>query len=360
MTWSLQACLSSVQDALPGSLVTPRTFAIMQNRSSVLPDVLSHHFFECRLAHDDHQTDYSGCVSVRDGGRQLLSKYCDDPPVSTVGWDRVNRLFMRWRQPESDLFQKIPLLWLELDEIGEEANYRSSPCVSVCLSNSFADATTGEYLPDPKRQQSYEPWIASIVKTLMGDSAAAMLDSRLNACFKNLPNNAEIIYLAIMLPRSPPAVKISLFLPRQHVIRYLRDINWPASPDALLDILERYCPQQSMLRLDLRISPERPARLDVEFFAKGLPDEVSDRNEFLEKLLQDGLCSSEKGRALQSWTGFEDQILESQTWYSRINRFWFAKLVLEEDKEPQAKAYLGFTPRRLSPFSFPLQAENIV
>ena len=123
----------------------------------------------------------------------------------------------------------------------------------MCLSNSFADATTGEYLPDPKRQQSYEPWIASIVKTLMGDSAAAMLDSRLNACFKHLPNNAEIIYLAVMLPRSPPAVKISLFLPRQHVIRYLRDINWPASPDALLDILERYCPQQSMLRLDLRI-----------------------------------------------------------------------------------------------------------
>ena len=353
MIWPLTETLERVKPYVPHRLVTPQTFDHIQTLASLLPEAMSAYYIECRLAAGSTQVDFSTCVLASKGGREILAgprPAADLPSVMLQNgvWRRVREFLADWASPDSPLYKQIPFIWLEFDGVNE-SQAAPLPCLNFCLDPGYLDRRNGPgnfYHPNTQR---FQPFAEIALAQALGHSIEPRTRQNLVNCFDQLPEGGRIIYMAVMIPRQPAALKINVVLPQDRLLGYLTRVGWTGEVAGLKKVLTTFCDPFNEIRFDLTVGSTIWPRIGLEFFAHTAAD--VHRQLFLEQLVAAGLCAPEKQAALLSWPGSSSEIYSRQSHPTRLSRSWYVKLVYQGGDQLEAKGYLGFAPSFFSLFA---------
>ena len=356
MIWSLGETLKFIEAYLPGQLVSPQAFSHVQTIANLLPEAMSAHYFECRLAAKTHQLDFATCVMASKGGREILAGHnatADLPPILLQHplWRRVREFFRCWADPTSPLYEQVPLIWLGFDQVDGRLPKVPLPCLSFSLNPEHLGRHPSSQPSHHAHTQPYLQFAETTFAGLLGHPLSPQTRQNLQACFDLLPAGGQISYLSAMLSRQPAALKVNGFVPKDQLLAYLTQIGWTGSLAELEQIMATFCTFTDKIKFDLTVGPTISARFSLEFFSKGLSQSDSQRQFFLNQLVDEGLCTPEKRQALLAWFGFSSEVFSHQSWPTRLSRSWYAKIVYQPHQPLEAKGYLGFVPSLFSLFT---------
>ncbi len=346
----LSGMLDAVHPVLP-SLVPEQAFHRLAAGCSDLPAGLTHGIYlECRLS-VDARVDL--VVQVDERGRSILAganpavhlpRRLRDHPF----WEQVRQLCARWADPSSPLSGSVRGVWLEFDTPGEhETEDVPLPGVFVKL--------------EPSAPSASERGLESVLAALPGISPDPVRVQAIRRCAEELRAGAYVSYLGSFAPRGTDAVRVCVVgIGEDALPGYLARVGWSGDPRALHHFLRetgtadgrRLHPGPGMLHLDVDGDAVQP-RIGLEYVLerggqiRGRLHETG----FLDRLVELGLCTAAKRDGLLAWPGYSFEDFAHELWPSLVKRrVNHVKLVYEEGRTPQAKAYLcafsGFYPRR--------------
>lgn len=347
----LSSTLERIGRRLPGGLASTDALTGLRTVCAGLPAALTHGvYLECRLSADERvdlvvQVDERGraiLVGTSPAGR--LPRRLRDHPH----WEQVRRLCARWRDPASPLSGYVRGVWLEFDAMatGGEA--------AVPLPGVFVKL-------QPPASAGPERDLEDVLAALPGISPDPVRARALHRCADDLPPGAYVSYLGSFAPRGTDAVRVCLVgIGGDALPDYLARVGWPGDPRSLEDFLRTVGTADGrhlhggpgMVHLDVGEDAVQP-RIGLEYVLerggqiRGRLHETG----FLDRLVELGLCTAAKRDGLLAWPGYSFEDFAHELWPSLVKRrVNHVKLVYEQGRPPQAKAYLcafsGFYPRR--------------
>jgi hypothetical protein len=347
MLWPAAETFGHVEAHLPPVLVPPEERIRLRAVVRRLPEAAASSFYlECRLGGGKTQPDFLACATTRDGGRDALA--ADEGTVADGGTEEAFRRHLhpflrRWSDPASVLHSQVPLLWFEFDA-GVPGRVVRVPNVLVCIDPGFWDRRPAASAESVSRQ-TFEQVIDAALPSLLGKAPPEALRRSLLACHAALPEGGRIFHLSVMMVRRPAVVKLNVALPRERLVDYLRALDWPGDLGAVAALADRYCSRSESVTVDLGVGEPRVGRLGLEFFEDDTYRSDPRRQDLLDRLVADGLCTEAKRAALHAWTGTSEARYEGQAWPCRLDRRLDLKIVYQHRCPSEAKAYLGYSPR---------------
>lgn len=326
---------------LPRALVGRDARRALASVAGRLPAALLDGFYlECRTAPDAATVDY--IIRVGRSGRRILAgrnhRIRLSPGLTSApGWRRLRRLCRLWSDDASP-GRHVASLWLEFDVGpgsggGEEIVRRPSVFLGTDRSetSALAPADGADLAADLLR-----PLVP------VGDRRAGR--ALLTRCVERLPAVASVPYLGVMLGRSDRRLRLYVAgIPARDLPSRLGEAGWPGDGDELggyLDLLGS-ADRVSMAHVD--IAGGILADVGVEYvFRRGaqLRGRFVER-EFLDRLVDVGLCSPAKRDALLLWPGHTVENLRHQLWPSVLHRrVNCVKLLFRGGRRPEVKSYL--------------------
>lgn len=354
MLWPLCETLALVAPHLPPALVSPATIAQVKQLANYLPDAFSACYLECRLGANAPQVDFSVGAAASVGGRALLVEPgCTYLPADLLTksqrWRQVHEWLAQWANPNSTLYQEIPLVWLEFDHADQAFNELPVPSVIFCLDPQYVKASKHPHGAIVHRNtRDLQPFMGDALALLFGYPVAKTTDQTLARCFALLPPSGKLFYMSVMLARDPAPLKVSGAMPRDQLVGYLERLGWPGSARPLNEAMTLFDATSDLVRFDMTIDEGIAPRLGLEFFSATQREAPDARRAFLDQLVAHGLCTVEKCGALQTWAGTTRVIYPQQSWLTRLRRSWYVKMVYEPGQTLAMKAYLGFMPSLVS------------
>lgn len=256
------------------------------------------------------------------------------------------RFLRAWNDPSSPLNQRIPVAWLEYDDIQDAGGH--SPNVCACIAPSYC----GRGTPIELQPAEVLATLADLTELVLGHPASDEEHEGLARAVHALPPNASFIHFSIMRARTPVQLKLYGAFPQDALLPYLDTIGWTGNFDGVRELLARYCPKTrtgGVVYVDLRVSglyQPSEATLGISFSQQQLnasEERDTARRALLRALCRGGLCTSSQLEALKRWP-----TERSSPWTlgrePQLGRRWLdVKLVTDEDGAHTAKAYLGFS-----------------
>ncbi|HEX8271362.1 MAG TPA: hypothetical protein VF615_01850 [Longimicrobiaceae bacterium] len=297
-------------------------------------------YLECRLSAD---TRVDLVLQVDERGRAVLAG--THPAVRLPRqlhahpyWEEVRRLHTRWADTTSPIASYLKGVWLEFD-VQEAGNETAVPLPGVFLKLAES-ALAGPAAP-----------LEEVLASLPGLSPAPDPVGRIRRCIDELPPGAHVSYLGSFAPRGTDAVRVCMVgLPEDAISAYLARVEWPGDPHALGDLLatvgtadgRRLHQGPGMLHLDVGEDGVQP-RVGLEYVLErgGQIRGRLHETEFLDHLVELGLCTAAKREGLLAWPGYSFEDFAHELWPSLVKRrVNHVKLVYEPRRPPEAKAYL--------------------
>jgi len=354
-------------------LITPDNFQEIIALGRHFPGNLTSFLgFECRLTESISRADWAFAVSGADSDKKVLANlmnqgYIPDHFLQDAVWQRVQKFANTWANPQSALDKRIQCFWLEFDMPQQPPTV---PLPSVFfgpthLPRGVATNTVSEYA-----------WLTrSALPLLKGHSIHASVKRQLTTCLQQLPENASLFQVGVMLSRGDNE-NLRLFInhlnPSQ-ILHYLRSIGWMRDADALATMLSDLKPLADRFVLGYDITPKGIGpRLGLECsFQEDNYHQEPRWEPFLDYLVSKKLCLPEKRDALLRFPGQES----NGTWDASIMRplasishtlpdllsstivryISHIKIVYENGKAFEAKAYPAvrlFKPSESSLYEF--------
>ncbi len=312
--------LERIERFIPTPLVShgalDRIVAIAERIPASLADWL---YLECRLARDVSRTDLIIGVDGSNAAQWALPSLLDD-----------------WTAPAPALQAQLERIWLEydLDDAGD--GMAAKPGIffdfaeSACASAADARAL-----------------VHACFEHVSGTEVSQAMDASLLRCLDELPVGTFLPFLGWFPSRNASRIRICLAnISGDAIPSYLDAIGWPGATDhikALLsDCQSSHAPLLGVLHLD--IGDDVDPNLAIEFVldrAAQARGNVAE-GEFIDKLVDLGVCDADKARALRSWPGCSVERLDHELWPSVVVRHInHVKLVLDAYNQLSAKAYLA-------------------
>ncbi len=295
-----------------------------------VPDAANSHNLEVRL-------NSSSCIDFLTycGTKTIVSQFEEllGPNPSAV-WQHNLSLFREWATQGSAL-SKSPFLSLEYDAGDHSAE--PEPNLFVALDQRHLarhrEPIRGE-TDDSRALGRYA--FQSLLPASMRDACMPVIDR----IYASLPPLGAVLHAPVMMTRQPIAAKPYIALPRDHLRRFLQDIEWRGSMDGLDELLKTYYKAfPKTVYIDLTVTDRVHHRLglvtcqfqrqEADFSTLawwGLPRELEHY----------------KGE-LRSWSGLTEESIDGQPFWLR--RWIETKAVLHESSI-EYKAYLGFSLNR--------------
>ena len=355
MLWPLNETLALIEPYLPHELVPPQTFSNGKAVAQILPNAMASYYLECRLVADADQVDFLTCLTGSSGGHNILAGQgpaADLPPclLEDRVWRRIRDFYTHWVETSSPLHAQIPMTWLEFDHIDQSPSQIPLPSFSLCLDSDYEwnalQPQHVNHLSAPRYRQI--SWNA--FELLLGNPLSTQTKQSLFSCFELLPPGGQIIHLSAMLARQPVALKIYGSIPKDYLLRYLTQINWPGSVTELQSILDMYYTPDTTdqnVYIDISIEDRVMAKLGLAFAQQQiptLPDPDPRRSLLLDRLVETGLCTSDKRSALHAWPGRSTEASQATSRPTRLSRWLDIKCIYQPNQPLEAKGYLGFMP----------------
>jgi hypothetical protein len=352
MIWSLSETLEFIEPHVSGNLVSPTAYSHIKTIANALPDAMSSYYIECRLGPNKTQVDFLMCTTVSDGGREVLAgnnetKRLGDAPVENLLWCRIYDFFKHWAKPASPLYNQVPMIWLEFDNVNEPPPKMPLPCVMFCVDP--------EYLEGPRQSSStghFNPQKCKSVtqigcELLLGHALSPQSKQNLFACFDLLPVGGYLIHISVMLPRKPVVLKVYASVPKNQLLKYLTRIGWTGSTADIETILTTFCSSINEVKIDLTVGETIAPKIGIVF--SEVPINTPGQNDagyqnLLDLCVENGLCTAEKRDSLIDWPGFSRNLFTNYTWPTRFSRWVDIKIVYQPEHPLEAKGYLGFMP----------------
>lgn len=338
---SLSRVIATVGPYVPGVLAVGEALERLAWSSETVPAALTRGvYLECRLS-ADARVDL--VVQVGDRGRAILSGANRAIRLprrlrAHSHWEQVRRLCARWADPDAPLASCLRGMWLEFDAPDTDADTAAVPLPGV-------------FLKLVESAQAAPAALEEVLSSLPGLSPAPTLVRRLRRCIGELPPGAHVSYLGSFAPRGTDAVRVCMVgLPEDAISAYLARVEWPGDPHALGDLLatvgavdgRRLHPGPGMLHLDVGGDGVQP-RIGLEYVLErgGQIRGRLHETEFLDRLVELGLCTAAKRDGLLAWPGYSFEDFAHELWPSLVKRrVNHVKLVYEPGRPPEAKAYL--------------------
>lgn len=346
--YSSHNLLSSFGEHLESPLISETAGRALRALSAKLPALGSAQYLELRLGADaPARLDFLIAISrlQRDWVKHHSEQYLALGP----GLSPLCRSLERWTDRDSSLYEALPLLWLEFDDVERQCALSANLCATV--APSYLDP----FSPVVSLARADLPSILFEVLSMARGSAASCSErDALTRCVRALPAGAHWLHLSVMTARSPEVVKLYGVFPAGTVVEYLRKIGWAGDVSQIERLLTRAAAvggATAEVYVDLCVT-ELLGGDRHSFglcFSKQLIDPKDPRRSALiESLLADRLCTEAQARALSDWTRNIGVGLGSE---SRLflERWFEIKLVYQSPEPLLAKAYLGFALGSASP-----------
>ena len=295
-----QEAFLAVQAELSNLLVSESEQRSVLGLLAQLPPLGGSQYIECRLGQAPRQVDFLVAITKFQRGDR-----------STVEASRVlqgkalERLLARWGTPASQLYEAVPVAWLEFDDV--RAGLRRDASVCACIVPSYIDpfAPIASLPPDQQVRALVE-----LTEVIRGTPGSVSERALLSASVRALPPGAHWIHLSVLAAREPVEIELYGVFPQHSLLPYLERIAWPGDTRRVADLLARYCPvartgSSLYVEFPLTRALERgEATLGICFSRQQLHASLETdprRPALLRALCEDALCNAEQASALAAW-----------------------------------------------------------
>jgi len=263
-------------------------------------------------------------------------------------WQGVRALCAQWLDPRSPLHDAVERMWLEFDLPPSPGGAVPAPGVFV----DFADCADGG------GAEARLALIHAALNPLLGAPLPEATARALLRCLRAVPPGARAGYVGLLLPRGSAAVRLCVIdAPRASLPAFLAAAGWPGSPAGLEATLRALAPSRQgcahpdpgMVHLDVDGGVLPRIGLEYVFTRQGQARGTLGDLPFLDRLVDDGLCTPAQRRALASWPGATVEVFPHESWPSvAVRRVNHVKLVCGADGRPLAAKgypYVHYAPR---------------
>ncbi len=320
---SFEEYLRPITAYVPPALISPSAFSDICSVASVLPSTLAHNtfFFECRLGERAPRADFSVLARSSCGRSSLAGLH----PTSTLParlmtdtvWRRVGDFAVRWADPSSPLYHAVDNVWLEFDVDG------LPPDVPV-PSIFFAPQPNGQMDDiEVAGEPNAEGCLATVERTIRLLSGGEPPPRMLEGCFRALSSDEKVFQVGLMLSRGEDTVRLCIRLRSvERIMEYLTVVGWPGDEADLRGVLELLA--RSVDRVALAIDVGDAVRpkigLECSFAGNRQPRREPRWDAFLDSLVLNGLCTSDKREALLAYPGYVDEATRDMPWPAALRQ----------------------------------------
>jgi hypothetical protein len=300
---------------------------------------------ELRLAPDAGQVDL--CFPILREDRDVIVALAADETDGAwlredPTWSGIARFCSHWADPASLAGQYVDLLWFELDVDGEERGGIPVPGVCIALK------------PEATKRLDPDGWcrlLDEVVEPLTGAPAHEATSAHFRHAMESVPPEAVVRFFGLMLSRGAGPVRFLMGdVPEKEMPSFLRTIGWPGEADALAagfaELRTRegrlVRPGLNSIQYDVYAGRVLP-RLGLEctLDRDGQTENGIRELEFLDALVERGLCGAEKRDALLCLPGETVEPHDGICLLGHARQVHHVKLVADPEGFREAKAYYG-------------------
>lgn len=307
---SLAECLAIVARKIPPALISAEAAESITEVAAGIPGESTTFFgFEARLGTPDPSADFLVCLKPEpEQGRALLADGDSWPfTASSPAGQRVQSFAKEWADPASELHDRTENVWLEFDLAGQAAVTAPTPSVFFgCHDQVRADA--------PERDKR---WITGRALPILQDAAYSVeVGRRITAAINALPPGAFVFQIGAMLSRSTNAVRLCVRgISGRQILDYLAAIGWPGSLQELAEPFSEIAPLADRIDLDFDISEDGVLpKIGLEWYLYQHLRVDPRWDVFLKWLVDRGLGTPEKSRALYDYPGAQQERSKDLVW----------------------------------------------
>ena len=357
---SFEEYLRPITAYVPPALISPSAFSDINSVASVLPATLAHNtfFFECRLGERAPRADFSVLARSSCGRSSLAGLH----PTSTLParlmtdtvWRRVEDFAVRWADPSSPLYHAVDNVWLEFDVDGPPPDVPVPSIFFAPQSNGQMDDI--EVAGEPNA----EGRLATVERTIRLLAGGEPPPRMLEGCFRALSSDEKVGQVGLMLSRGEDAVRLCIRLRSvERIMEYLTVVGWPGDEADLRGVLEPLARSvdRVVLAIDVGDAVRPKIGLECRFDGNRQPRREPRWGAFLDSLVLNGLCTSDKREALLAYPGYVDEATRDMPWPEALRQasqllggrslstfvrsLHHIKIVYRPGEQLEAKAYLA-------------------
>jgi hypothetical protein len=323
MIWPLLESLKATVPLLPRALFTRPAVTEILGIARAVRGSVDVFGFECRLSEKAERVDLGvrllpaeeavggipgrRTACHRDGPGSWLRAFTGDPA--------------RFRQ-------LVSYVYFEYDADGS----RRSAVPSVFLLLGSSD--------ERKRLGSHHAEVKGLLIDLMGQARFAACERTLARCFAELPPAGRIVAAGALLGRLPRNARVSVSLPRDRVGGYLSRLGWTHWNRDISGVMHRLGDPGALV-IDFDVGAAIGPTVAMHFRTGGHRADAR----LLRDLVDLGLCTPAKRRALLAWPRIDVVRLWKRGWPCRFERYLnHIKTTCAGGEVSEAKAYLGVAP----------------
>ncbi len=327
MTHALARALALVAPEIPPALVGPADLVAVTELAATLPPVVRCGF-EVRLGNGggvDLQQGIKADLAEQRALRRHLGRR-----AARGAWSGVAALLERWEDPGSALHGGVEDVWLEFDELRDDA-------LSVFVGLARA--------PGPAAQRFRLACTAA-------ESLGASLNPAVRRCFDACPPGGFVSHVGVMLGRPVPFARINVRRVDADLGTYLSTVGWRGDIAEATALARELRALADGLTVCLDVGTEVQPRLGLEAHC-----DDARWSSLIDALVARGWCTAAKRDAFLAWPGLQtprtdrswpaafarDGLLRSSDHLTAVARaLSHIKLVLEPEHAVSAKAYFYF------------------
>jgi hypothetical protein len=350
----MQDHFQAISCSLPAKLIPPESLTKLRTISDRLPFV-SNFLLESRLG-EDSRVDFSVPllgfekklrVGLLDSEESTEVKFTDPYFMGNPVWQHYQAILNTYKQfYDSDpntvfngskyaiaKYAPVRCFWLEFD-VEDGGLDNPIPAIGIEVDDSSVE-----------EDRFLRFWALDLLLNLGVDGNnldliesglfLKKLTENLDKCRKSLPENARIIFIGANPSVRNDALRLIIdgIIPCE-ITKYLLEIGWGGLAKELDEIIGSLSGFVDNIILSFNVGNIIFPRIGLECYFIDPPHMGERWQLFVDYLVEAGLCSPEKGKALLSWTEMEG--------IGVFERFTACtKVVYQPHKPLEAKAYLG-------------------
>ena len=297
----------------PAGLLSPAGLARIETVADQVPGRLTSTFgFEIELGAAADGGDFALAVTGLHGGREMLAGTSEfELPLAASehpAWVAVRALSRAWVDPLSGLDPELHNLALEFN--------LAEGLEGVPAPNVFLGARSGisarSPLPSAEDERGWAWLTEAALPLLRGHRLSGSQRETLGRCFRALPAGSRAFQVGVMLARPVDALRVCILGMRyERVAGYLGSIGWPGDADALEEQVGPLARRAESVIVDLDLADCVLPSVGLECFVGeqgsdrsgrgGVPEPADAWSPFLQPLVERGLCTPVRERALLEW-----------------------------------------------------------
>ena len=294
--------LHFIEQYIPKELISHQNFSQLTDLANILSgNLTSFLIFESRLGTSDARSDYCFAVSSMNGEREHLknlikSRTFPETLLNQSEWQQIENFATVWADFDSVLNNKIRGIWFEFDT-ATSSSETLVPSVFIHLLLIRASSTN---------KTSKYNWLTNrAIPLLIGKQLSDKAKKQILNCIQMLPQDAAIFQIGAMLSRATNNIRLVIKrIDTTQIIPYLISLGWSDKNDELSSLLKELNNYVSRIVLHIGVGEQIDPKIGIEcsFYPNQYHEEKGWSN-FLNYLMNKGLCLPEKQSALINFTG---------------------------------------------------------